>query len=179
MVTTGSYTPRFPGASGIALTVLAMVGGACQAAHHASEPATATNVIRVEVPESPARAFDLARDALGAVLEGTPENPRWLPSAAVLSTRYLRRRSGPVLTDILIIAAVGRQVADTLHPKVLVEVSAWTVDSPVPRTQFGASASSVGMVPRPRPLSRSETTDWATAERVVEYLVASGAKRIP
>ena len=105
--------------------------------------------------------------------------PRWLPTAAVLSTRYTRRRSGPVNTDILIMAAVGRQSTDSLHPKTLVEVSAWIVDSPIARTQFGASASTAAMVPRPRPLSQSEARDWAYVEMVVQFLVDNGAKRVP
>ena len=152
---------------------------ACQAAHHASEPLSAQNVIRVEVPASPAKTFDLAHEALAVILEGTTQDPRWLPTAAILSTRYMRRRSGPLITDVLVIAAIGRQIADTLHPKTLVEVSAWTVETPVGRTQFGASATTTTAPPRPRPLSRAETSDWAYVDRVVQYLVESGGKRLP
>ena len=92
----------------------------------------------------------------------------------------MRKRSGPVITDILIIAAVGRQMTDTVHPKTLVEVSAWTIETPVARNAFGASAGSTQtVVPRPRPLSRSDATGWANVDRVVQYFVDSGAKRVP
>ena len=158
------------------------LAAACHGASHVSEPTpTPFNVVRIEVPKTPTLTFDLARDALGALLEATPENTRWLPSAAVLGTRYMRKRSGPVITDILIIAAVGRHTTDTdtLHPKTLVEVSAWTIESAVARNAFGASAGAQPVVPRPRPLSPSDSTGWANVDRVVEYLVASGAKRVP
>jgi hypothetical protein len=162
-----------------AITAIAAAG--CQRAPSASEPVpTHINVVRMEVPENPTRAFDLARDALGTISDATPENTRWVPTAALLATRYMRRRSGPVITDVLIIAAVGRQMTDTLHPKTLIEVSVWTIDTPVGRTAFGASvATTQPMVPRPRPLSPSDSTGWANVYRVVQYMMDSGAKRLP
>ena len=165
----------------LAGSAFAATAAACHGASHVSEPTpTPFNVVRIEVPKTPTLTFDLARDALGALLEATPENTRWLPSAAVLGTRYMRKRSGPVITDILIIAAVGRQMMDTVHPKTLVEVSAWTIETPVARNAFGASAGSTQtVVPRPRPLSRSDATGWANVDRVVQYFVDSGAKRVP
>jgi len=167
----------------LAVSAYVALAVACHGASPVSEPTpTPFNVVRIEVPKTPTLTFDLARDALGAILEATPENTRWLPSAAVLGTRYMRKRSGPVITDILIIAAVGRQMTDTstLHPKTLVEVSAWTIESAVARNAFGASAGATQpVVPRPRPLSPSDSTGWANVDRVVEYLVASGAKRVP
>ena len=165
----------------LAGSAFAATAAACHGAFHGTEPApTPFNVVRIEVPQTPTLAFDLARDALGALLEATPENTRWLPSAAVLGTRYMRKRSGPVITDILIIAAVGRQMTDTIHPKTLVEVSAWTIETPVARNAFGASPGTTQtVVPRPRPLSRSDSTGWANVDRVVQYFVDSGAKRVP
>jgi hypothetical protein len=162
-------------------TIALIAAGACRAASHAAEPVpTPMNVVRVEVPQNPTGAFELAHDALGTLADATPENTRWVPTAALLATRYMRRRSGPVITDVLIIAAVGRQMTDTLHPKTLVEVSVWTIDTPVGRTAFGASvATTQPMVPRPRPLSPSDSTGWANVYRVVQYMMDSGAKRLP
>jgi hypothetical protein len=160
--------------------VVSIAAVACRGASHASEPVpTPVNVVRIEVPKNPTGAFELAHDALGTLSDATPENTRWIPTAALLSTRYMRRRSGPVITDVLIIAAVGRQMTDTLHPKTLVEVSVWTLDTPVGRTAFGASLATTQTVPRPRPLSPSDSTGWANVYRVVQYMMDSGAKRLP
>jgi hypothetical protein len=177
---TFSSRQRFLPVTALAFIALVACWGA-GGASHTNEPAPRPlNVVRIEVPQNPAGAFELAHDALGTLSEATPENTRWIPTAALLATRYMRKRSGPVITDVLIIAAVGRQMTDTLHPTTLVEVSVWTLDTPVGRTAFGASvASTQPMVPRPRPLSPSDSTGWANVYRVVQYMMDSGAKRLP
>ena len=136
-------------------------------------------IVLLAVPASPDSTVMLAKFALGEV-EGTLQAVQWQPNAAVLSTRYTQNRRGVGMTEIAIVAAVGRQVADTARPLTLVEVRAWAMDSSATRRQLGAPITTTGTVTyRPRPITFSDSTEWASVEFVLAAFERHGARRLP
>lgn len=161
------------------LTIGLVAAGACAAASAATATAPAPAIVLMAMPASPESTLALARFALGEV-DGTLQAIQWRPNAAVLSTRFTRNHRGVGMSEIAIIAAVGRQVADTSRPLTLVEVRAWAMDSLAQRRQLGAAITTTGTVThRPRPITLADSTDWASVELVLAALEKRGARRLP
>ena len=136
-------------------------------------------IVLLAMPASPESTLTLARFALGEV-EGTLQAIQWQPNAAILSTRFNSRLRGVGMSVITIITAVGRQVADTARPLTIVEVRAWAMDSTATRRQLGAPITTAGtVVDRPRPLTFSDSTEWANVEFVLAAFEKHGARRLP
>lgn len=152
---------------------------ACAAASAATMTAPAPAIALLAMPASPESTLALAKFALGEV-DGTLQAIQWRQNAAVLSTRYTRNSRGVGMSEIAIVAAVGRQVADTSRPLTLVEVRAWAMDSLAQRRQLGAPITTTGTVThRPRPITLSDSTDWASVEFVLQAFLKHGARRLP
>jgi hypothetical protein len=165
--------------SSLASALVLSGAGACAAASVATSTAPAPAIVLLAVPASPDSTIVLAKFALGEV-DGTLQAIQWMPNAAVLSTRYTRNRRGVGMSEIAIIAAVGRQVADTARPLTVVEVRAWAMDSLAQRRQFGAPITTTGTVThRPRPITLADSTDWASVEFVLQAFQKHGARRLP
>lgn len=161
------------------LAIALVVVGACSAAAVATSTAPAPAIVLLAVPASPESTLTLARFAMGEV-DGTLQAIQWRPSAAVISTRYTRNRRGVGMTEIAIVAAVGRMVADTSRPLTLVEVRAWAMDSLAQRRQLGAPITTTGTVThRPRPITLADSTDWIMVQYVLEAFEKHGARRLP
>jgi hypothetical protein len=163
----------------VLLVVVAV--GACSTATMATMAGTAPPpaIVLLAVPASPDSTLALARFALGEV-DGTLQAIQWQPNAAVLSTRFTSHRRGVGMSEIAIVAAVGRQVADTARPLTIVEVRAWAMDSSATRRQLGAPITTTGTVTyRPRPITFSDSTEWASVEFVLAAFEKHGARRLP
>jgi hypothetical protein len=161
------------------LPIVAFAAIGCSAATMATATAPAPAIVLLAVPASPDSTLALAKFAMGEV-DGTLQAIQWRPNAALVSTRYTRNRRGVGMSEIAIVAAVGRQVADASRPLTLVEVRAWAMDSLAQRRQLGAPITTTGTVThRPRPITLADSTDWIMVEYVLEALQKHGARRLP
>lgn len=167
-------------ATGLALAAAFCSVVACQAARAAAmQTAPAPTIVLFAVPHSPESTMALTRRALGEI-GGTLQAIQWTPKAAILSTRYRRNVRGPGTREVAIVAAVGRETADTLNPLTIVEVRAWAMDSSATRREIGAAINSgQSNLHRPRPLSRSDSTDWESVELVLRLLQQHGGRPLP
>jgi hypothetical protein len=94
------------------LAIGLVAASACAAASAATATAPAPAIVLLAMPASPESTLALAKFALGEV-DGTLQAIQWRPNSAVLSTRFTRNHRGVGMSEIAIIAAVGRQVADS------------------------------------------------------------------
>jgi hypothetical protein len=179
MYRTSSATNKFLSGAALVLTGAAACATAASVASVATTTAPPPAIVLLAVPASPESTLVLAKFALGEV-DGTLQAIQWRQNAAVLSTRYTRNHRGVGMSEIAIVAAVGRQVADSTRPLTLVEVRAWAMDSLAQRRQMGAPITNTGTVThRPRPITLSDSTDWSSVETVLVVFEKHGARRLP
>lgn len=141
-------------------------------------------VFRLDVAGQPDSALKLAKFALGAI-DGTVQLPQVRSSMTSVATHYTRSRRGGGQTQVAVIVAVDRHVADSLAPITQVEVSAWALDlahqatAGQRRSGFPSTALSTNAPAQrqPRAITPADTADFRALEYVVESLISQGAKR--
>ncbi len=176
-----------PGITRRAACVALFVAAACGATTRAGssgrpEPA----VFLFDVAAHPDSALKLAKFALGAV-DGTVQLPQVRPEMTSVSTHYTRSRRGGGQTQVAIMVAIARRVADTLAPVTQLEVSAWALDMaqqpPSGQRRGGFSGTALSnnapALRRPRAITPQDTVDFRALEHVVEAFEAKGARRRP
>ena len=164
---------------GVVAAVVAACSAASNAASFASQTAPAPAIVLISVSASPDSTLALTRLAMMEA-EGTAQAIQWRPNAAILSTRYTRNRRGAGMTLITVMAAVGRKPADTVHVRTLIELRGWAMDSVATRRELGAPIMTTQtQVYRPRPLTFADSLDWASVDRVVQWLTRNGGRLVP
>jgi len=151
-----------------------------------TEAAPAPQGVMLAIAATPDSVVKLAKFALGSI-EGKVQLPRIRPQMTTVANHYLRDRDGGGQTQVAVIAAIGRQVADTAKPVTHVELSVWVLDMPhqltaaqrragVPSTPLTTNAPAIR---HPRAMTEADTTYWKSLEVVVEAFAKHGARRLP
>ena len=150
----------------------------------ASAPVPGSFMLAVAaIPDS---VLKLAKVAMAAI-DGSLQLPTIRPTLTTVSTHYIRNRVGGGQTQVAVMAAIDRRMADPLSPVTIVQVSAWALDMPhqlsaaqrragVPATPITTNAPAIV---RPRAITAADTTDWKSLEFVVEAFMKHGARRLP
>lgn len=171
--------------SWVALAFAASCSSATQSAPNAAaKPVPA--VYTLEVAATPDSAVKLAKFAMGAI-DGTLSLPRVRPAVTTVSTHYVRNRRGGGQTEVAVMAAVHRQIADSARPVTLVELSAWALDSQQQQTvaqrRSGMPATPLSQnapaLKTPRAITVADTTDWRALNDVLDAFVQGGARIKP
>jgi len=169
-------------------TALASVLLACRSgsADVQTAAAPAARGVMLAIAATPDSVVKLAKVALGSI-EGKVQLPRVRPQMTTVANHYLRDRDGGGQTQVAVIAAIDREVADTARPVTHVEVSVWVLEMPhqltaaqrragVPATPLTTNAPAIR---HPRAMTAADTTYWKSLEYVVGTLVHFGAHRLP
>ena len=169
------------------ISLLAVAAGC----HHATTGTVTPSVpevssVTVAVFALPDSTIKLAKFAMGTI-DGVVQVQQIRNSGVAVSTHYTRSRRGGGQLEIAIVAALSRQVADSMRPVTIVELSGWVVETRealVLPQRRGSSLTGqrppVAMAAnRPRPITASDTTDWQNLGLVLEEFIKHGAQRSP
>src|SRR5687767_4532035 len=152
---------------------LIAVSDACQRPVPSAKPQPLPASVMLEVGASPDSTLKLAKVALTAI-EGNVQLPKVRPTMTSIANHALRNRRGGGQTQVAVIAAINRQVADTGAPVTLVELSVWVLDMPQPVTP-AQRRSGVPVTPittnapavrHPRAMTPADTIYWKSLEHV-------------
>jgi hypothetical protein len=173
---------------GGAATALAILLLACQSRSADVQTAAAPTPVNImlAVAAIPDSVLKLAKTAM-TTIDGTLQLPTVRPTLTTVSTHYVRNRRGGGQTQVAVMAAIDRRVADPLTPITVVQLSAWALDMPHQLTPAQRRAgipitpitTNTPATPRPRAITMADTSDWRALEFVVEAFVKHGARRLP
>lgn len=174
----GGFLPRRLGRTPVVALVGAAVAAGCAMARNPTQTAAPAAIVVLGLPATPESTLALTRRALGEI-GGTLQAVQWHATVAVLSTRYTRNRRGVGMSEIAVVATVGRTVPDSMMPLTLVELRAWAMDSLAVQRTLGAPIESpMTRVHRPRPITLEDVEEWESVEVVMRLLAQHGGRRI-
>ena len=149
-------------------------------------PIRAPAVYVFALPVLQESALKLATYALGEI-DGQLQLPQVRPTFVSVATHYVRSRRGGGETQVAIVAALERAVADSSHPMTTMELRAWALDaqeritesmrrSRLPMTALSLNAPALKT---PRAITAADTSDYANLAIVHEAFLRLGGRSRP